>query len=68
MLTSGESGDEIVARLKRDVLPTLRNGLLYWPICDFITYKFVPVHLQVHFGESFLSKRVFEANLDISLL
>lgn len=42
----GESGDEIVARLKRDVLPTLRNGLLYWPICDFITYKFVPVHLQ----------------------
>ncbi|XP_050212353.1 protein SYM1 [Mercurialis annua] len=42
----GESGDDIVARLKRDVLPTLRNGLMYWPICDFFTYKFVPVHLQ----------------------
>ncbi|EEF42062.1 protein SYM1 [Ricinus communis] len=42
----GESGDEIAARLKRDVLPTLRNGLMYWPICDFFTYKFVPVHLQ----------------------
>ncbi|KDP41638.1 hypothetical protein JCGZ_16045 [Jatropha curcas] len=42
----GESSDEIVARLKRDVLPTLRNGLMYWPICDFFTYKFVPVHLQ----------------------
>ncbi|KAJ6722302.1 hypothetical protein OIU74_006998 [Salix koriyanagi] len=42
----GESDDEIVARLKRDLLPTLRNGLLYWPACDFATYKFVPVPLQ----------------------
>ncbi|XP_031270696.1 PXMP2/4 family protein 4 [Pistacia vera] len=42
----GESGGEITARLKRDLLPTLATGLLYWPICDFITYKFVPVHLQ----------------------
>ncbi|KAL5780122.1 hypothetical protein ACOSQ2_010859 [Xanthoceras sorbifolium] len=42
----GESGAEIVARLKRDLLPTLVNGLLYWPICDFVTYKFIPVQLQ----------------------
>ncbi|CAK7347450.1 unnamed protein product [Dovyalis caffra] len=42
----GESGDEIIARLKRDLLPTLKNGLLYWPACDFATFKFVPVHLQ----------------------
>ncbi|KAI5563769.1 hypothetical protein BDE02_14G013000 [Populus trichocarpa] len=44
--SSGERGDEIVARLKRDLLPTLRNGLLYWPACDFATYKFVLVHPQ----------------------
>ncbi|KAI9381746.1 hypothetical protein POPTR_014G017800v4 [Populus trichocarpa] len=44
--SSGERGDEIVARLKRDLLPTLRNGLLYWPVCDFATYKFVLVHPQ----------------------
>ncbi|KAL9348929.1 hypothetical protein Peur_060295 [Populus x canadensis] len=43
---SGERGDEIVARLKRDLLPTPRNGLLYWPACDFATYKFVLVHPQ----------------------
>lgn len=44
---SGESGEEIAARLKRDLLPTLINGAMFWPICDFVTYKFVPVHLQV---------------------
>uniref|UniRef100_M0ZK14 Protein SYM1 n=1 Tax=Solanum tuberosum TaxID=4113 RepID=M0ZK14_SOLTU len=43
----GESSSEIVARLKRDLVPTAVNGLMYWPICDFITFKFVPVHLQV---------------------
>ncbi|XP_062164762.1 uncharacterized protein LOC133871346 isoform X2 [Alnus glutinosa] len=42
----GESGQEIVGRLKRDLLPTLKNGVLYWPICDFVTFKFIPVHLQ----------------------
>ncbi|WMV54139.1 hypothetical protein MTR67_047524 [Solanum verrucosum] len=42
----GESSSEIVARLKRDLVPTAVNGLMYWPICDFITFKFVPVHLQ----------------------
>ena len=48
-ITSGDSGGEIVARLKRDLLPTLLNGLLYWPFCDFATFRFVPVHLQVQF-------------------
>ncbi|GAV88811.1 Mpv17_PMP22 domain-containing protein [Cephalotus follicularis] len=42
----GESGSEIAARLKRDLLPTLINGLLYWPICDYVTYKVIPVRLQ----------------------
>ncbi|KAK9165943.1 hypothetical protein Scep_001134 [Stephania cephalantha] len=42
----GESGSEIVARLKRDLLPTLKNNAIYWPLCDFVTFKFVPVHLQ----------------------
>ncbi|XP_019156596.1 PREDICTED: PXMP2/4 family protein 4-like [Ipomoea nil] len=42
----GESGKEIAARLKRDLLPTLMSGLMYWPVCDFLTYKVIPVHLQ----------------------
>ncbi|GAV88810.1 Mpv17_PMP22 domain-containing protein [Cephalotus follicularis] len=42
----GENSDEIVARLKRDMLPTLKNGICYWPICDFVVFKFVPVQLQ----------------------
>ncbi|OMO70726.1 Mpv17/PMP22 [Corchorus olitorius] len=42
----GETGEEIVARLKRDLLPTLINGAMFWPACDFVTYKFIPVHLQ----------------------
>ncbi|GAB4853447.1 hypothetical protein Ancab_017637 [Ancistrocladus abbreviatus] len=42
----GEDASEIIARLKRDLLPTLINGVMYWPICDFITFKFTPVHLQ----------------------
>ncbi|GLU09072.1 hypothetical protein SLE2022_259480 [Rubroshorea leprosula] len=49
----GESGTEIVARLKRDLLPTLFNGAMYWPICDFITFKFIPVHLQPLVSNSF---------------
>lgn len=47
MPKSGESGPEIVARLKRDLLPTLIGGAMFWPVCDFVTFKFVPVHLQV---------------------
>ncbi|KAG2262110.1 hypothetical protein Bca4012_013234 [Brassica carinata] len=42
----GENSEDILARLKRDLLPTLRNGLLYWPVCDFVTFRYVPVHLQ----------------------
>ncbi|KAF2309651.1 hypothetical protein GH714_004459 [Hevea brasiliensis] len=44
----GESGDEIVARLKRDVLPTLRNGLLYWPFCDFLHTNLFQFIYRVH--------------------
>ncbi|KAH9689886.1 peroxisomal membrane 22 kda family protein [Citrus sinensis] len=43
----GETTGEIVARLKRDLLPTMGRNLVYWPICDFITLKFIPVHLQI---------------------
>ncbi|GLT56075.1 hypothetical protein SLA2020_291480 [Shorea laevis] len=49
----GESGTEIVARLKRDLLPTLFNGAMYWPICDFIPFRFIPVHLQPLVSNSF---------------
>lgn len=42
----GESCGEIVARLKRDLFPTLINGVMYWPVCDFITFRFIPVQLQ----------------------
>ncbi|KAI3497379.1 hypothetical protein L1887_39941 [Cichorium endivia] len=49
----GEKGNEIVARLKRDMLPTMINNVLYWPICDFITFRFVPVHLQPLVSNSF---------------
>lgn len=47
LLFSGESGPEILARLRRDLLPTMCKGIMYWPICDFVTFKFIPVHLQV---------------------
>lgn len=49
----GEQPREIVARLKRDLLPTMLNGVMYWPICDFITFRFIPVHLQPLVSNSF---------------
>ncbi|KAH6773102.1 Peroxisomal membrane 22 kDa family protein [Perilla frutescens var. hirtella] len=42
----GESASEIAARLRRDLLPTMIKGIMYWPVCDFLTFKFIPVHLQ----------------------
>lgn len=49
----GETGTEIVARLKRDLLPTFLSGVMYWPLCDFITFRFIPVHLQPLVSNSF---------------
>ncbi|KAG2621051.1 PXMP2/4 family protein 4-like [Panicum virgatum] len=49
----GETVPEITARLKRDLVPTIKSGILYWPACDFITFKFVPVHLQPLVSNSF---------------
>ncbi|KAI4295747.1 hypothetical protein L6164_035758 [Bauhinia variegata] len=49
----GETGQEIVARLKRDLLPTMLNGVVYWPVCDFITFRFTPVYLQPLVSNSF---------------
>eukprot|EP00250_Pteridium_aquilinum_P029851 c40235_g1_i1 orf=3-671(+) len=41
----GETTKEVISRLKRDLLPAFRSGLMYWPLCDFLTYRYVPVHL-----------------------
>ncbi|KAL2512085.1 Peroxisomal membrane 22 kDa (Mpv17/PMP22) family protein [Abeliophyllum distichum] len=49
----GESGTEIVARLKRYLVPTMIGGVMYGPICDFVTFKFIPVHLQPLVSNSF---------------
>ncbi|PON74787.1 Mpv17/PMP [Parasponia andersonii] len=49
----GETGTEIVSRLKRDLFPTLLSGVMYWPLCDFITFRFIPVHLQPLVSNSF---------------
>ncbi|PWA35792.1 mpv17/PMP22 [Artemisia annua] len=32
---------------------SLQGGLMYWPVCDFFTYKIVPVHLQPLMNSSF---------------
>ncbi|WOK92338.1 BTB/POZ domain-containing protein [Canna indica] len=45
-LQGSETGAEIFARLKRDLIPALTSGVVYWPVCDFITFKFFAVRLQ----------------------
>lgn len=49
----GETTKEVISRLKRDLLPAFRSGLMYWPLCDFLTYRYVPVHLQPLVNNSF---------------
>ncbi|KAH8519879.1 hypothetical protein H0E87_001354 [Populus deltoides] len=49
----GENSAQIIARLKRDLVPTMINGVMYWPVCDFVTFKFIPVHLQPLVSNSF---------------
>ncbi|KAI5081037.1 hypothetical protein GOP47_0004220 [Adiantum capillus-veneris] len=49
----GETTPEVISRLKRDLFPALKNGLMYWPLCDFLTYRYVPVHLQPLVNNSF---------------
>ncbi|CAH1429742.1 unnamed protein product [Lactuca virosa] len=49
----GESASEVGSRLRRDLVPTLTGGLMYWPVCDFFTYKIIPVHLQPLMNSSF---------------
>ncbi|KAL6531763.1 hypothetical protein OROMI_028128 [Orobanche minor] len=49
----GESSSEIIGRLKRDLIPTLISGIMYWPLCDFLTFRFIPVHLQALVSNSF---------------
>ncbi|CAK9154667.1 unnamed protein product [Ilex paraguariensis] len=62
----GETGAEIVGRLKRDLIPTMINGVMYWPICDFVTFKFIPVHLQVCMDKLVQSSNGFKGE-DLSL-
>ncbi|XP_024517761.1 PXMP2/4 family protein 3 [Selaginella moellendorffii] len=52
-LAQGENGAQIWHRLKRDLIPTLASGLMYWPFCDLITFRYVPVHLQPLVSNSF---------------
>ncbi|XP_074588430.1 protein SYM1-like [Curcuma longa] len=49
----GETASEIFTRLRRDLIPTLKSGVVYWPVCDFITFKFIPVRLQPPVSNSF---------------
>ncbi|KAK1431259.1 hypothetical protein QVD17_14598 [Tagetes erecta] len=49
----GENVQEIIARLKRDMLPTMMSNAIYWPLCDFITFRAIPVHLQPLANNSF---------------
>jgi len=44
---SGEGVPRIISRLSQDLLPTLLGGAMFWPVCDFVTFRFVPVQLQV---------------------
>ncbi|WCJ17925.1 Peroxisomal membrane 22 kDa (Mpv17/PMP22) family protein [Euphorbia peplus] len=42
----GETNEEIIGRLKRDLLPTMEKCMIYWPFCNIIIFGYVPVHLQ----------------------
>ncbi|KAH8941017.1 hypothetical protein BDL97_14G015600 [Sphagnum fallax] len=46
----GERGQQILDRLKRDLLPTWQHGLMFWPLLDFITFRYFPIRLQVLFN------------------
>ncbi|KAG2277971.1 hypothetical protein Bca52824_060526 [Brassica carinata] len=43
----------IITRNPMDLLPVMLNCVMYWPVCDFITFKFFPVHLQPLVSNSF---------------
>lgn len=38
---------QAMERIKRDLIPTWQSGIIYWPILDFITFRYLPVRLQV---------------------
>ncbi|GBG79252.1 hypothetical protein CBR_g29303 [Chara braunii] len=48
----GDTLNQVINRLHRDLLPTLCAGLFFWPICDAIMFRFIPVHLQPLFNNS----------------
>nr|PNR38856.1 hypothetical protein PHYPA_019134 [Physcomitrium patens] len=43
----GESGEQAIEKIKRDLWPTWKSGAMYWPILDFVTFRYIPIHLQV---------------------
>jgi len=48
MHKSGENWREIIANLfKLDENGPESIAKLFWPVCDFVTFKFIPVQLQV---------------------
>jgi len=47
MLVTGESVDQALEKVKRDLWPTWKSGAMYWPLLDFATFRYVPLHLQV---------------------
>eukprot|EP00276_Gloeochaete_wittrockiana_P017587 CAMPEP_0184336122 /NCGR_PEP_ID=MMETSP1089-20130417/4537_1 /TAXON_ID=38269 ORGANISM="Gloeochaete wittrockiana, Strain SAG46.84" /NCGR_SAMPLE_ID=MMETSP1089 /ASSEMBLY_ACC=CAM_ASM_000445 /LENGTH=321 /DNA_ID=CAMNT_0026661065 /DNA_START=15 /DNA_END=980 /DNA_ORIENTATION=+ len=46
-LVQGESKNLILARIQRDMLPTLKAGWFYWIPAQLINFKFVPSNLNV---------------------
>ncbi|XP_024396715.1 uncharacterized protein [Physcomitrium patens] len=46
----GESGEQAIEKIKRDLWPTWKSGAMYWPILDFVTFRYIPIHLQVLFN------------------
>jgi len=46
-LITGESVDEAIEKIKRDLWPTWKSGAMYWPLLDFVTFRYIPIHLQV---------------------
>jgi hypothetical protein len=47
MLHAGESGEQAIEKIKRDLWPTWKSGAMYWPILDFVTFRYIKIHLQV---------------------
>eukprot|EP00898_Chlorokybus_atmophyticus_P002136 jgi/Chlat1/2923/Chrsp2S04633 len=45
----GHNTEQVKSNLKEKLIPTLKAGLMVWPIADAINYKLVPASMQVLF-------------------